>query len=66
MKIAVLSDIHANLEALERVLAHLPSWEELYCLGDLVGYGPEPNAVVEKVRELRPTIVLLEIMTTRW
>ncbi len=57
-KIAVLSDIHANLESLERVLAHLPSWDELYCLGDLVGYGPEPNAVVEKLRELRPTVVL--------
>jgi len=57
-KIAVLSDIHANLEALERVLAGLPSWDELYCLGDLVGYGPEPNAVVEKLRELRPTVIL--------
>ncbi len=54
----MLSDIHANLEALERVLADLPSWDELYCLGDLVGYGPEPNAVVEKMRELRPTVVL--------
>jgi len=46
--IALFSDIHANLAALEAVLADigLAGISERYCLGDLVGYGPEPEAVV--------------------
>lgn len=54
MRIAVLSDIHANLEALEAVLDDLgPSAvETVVCLGDLVGYGPDPDAVVSRVRQL--------------
>ena len=53
MKVAVLSDIHANLEALEAVWADLAPRrpEEVVCLGDLVGYGPDPEAVVEFVRQ---------------
>jgi len=45
MKVAVLSDIHANLRALEAVLAAIDADppDELWCLGDLVGYGPKPN-----------------------
>ncbi|HEY4657562.1 MAG TPA: metallophosphoesterase family protein [Candidatus Bathyarchaeia archaeon] len=58
MRTVVLSDIHANMAALRRVLADLPSYDEFYCLGDIVGYGPDPNAVVEALRTLRPTIVL--------
>lgn len=58
MRIIVLSDIHANLAALERVLADLPSYDELYCLGDIVGYGPDPNEVIETLQTHRPTIVL--------
>ena len=58
MKIIVLSDIHANLEALEKVLSNVPTYDELYCLGDLVGYGPNPNEVVEALRARKPTIVL--------
>jgi len=58
MRMVVLSDIHANMAALERVLADLPSYDELYCLGDVVGYGPDPNEVVEALRNLQPTIVL--------
>ncbi len=58
MRVVVLSDIHANLGAFDRVLADLPSYDELYCLGDIVGYGPEPNAVVEALRARRPTIAL--------
>ncbi|HUE87558.1 MAG TPA: metallophosphoesterase family protein [Vicinamibacterales bacterium] len=56
MRYLVLSDIHANLEALNAVLAvaeELPS-DRLLVLGDLVGYGADPNAVVEKVRALQP------------
>ncbi len=47
MKIAILSDIHGNLEALRSVAE---SWDELWVLGDLVNYGPDPCAVVDFVR----------------
>ena len=45
MRVAVISDIHANLHALEAVLAALEAEppDEVWCLGDLVGYGPRPN-----------------------
>ncbi len=58
MRLVVLSDIHANLAALERVLADIPSCDELYCLGDIVGYGPSPNEVIEALRAYKSTIVL--------
>lgn len=48
----VLSDIHANLEALEAVLAAAGSYERALVLGDLVGYGADPNAVIDRVRAL--------------
>ena len=53
MKIAVLSDIHGNLAALEAVWQDLQAWqpEAVYCLGDLVGYGAHPNEVVAFIRE---------------
>ena len=59
MKIAVISDIHSNLEAFQAVIANLPSHEGLLFLGDLVGYGPDPNEVVEQLRQLHPTAALL-------
>ena len=52
MRILVISDIHANYTALEAVLKHAGSVDETWCLGDLVGYGPDPNAVIEEVREI--------------
>ena len=53
MRIAVISDIHANLHALEAVLAAIDSEsvDEVWCLGDVVGYGPRPNECVALVRE---------------
>jgi len=48
----VLSDIHANIVALDAVLAAAPSVDEIWQLGDVVGYGPEPDAVVERLRDL--------------
>lgn len=59
MALAIFGDIHANLPALDAVLADMDSLglAQRYCLGDLVGYGTEPNAVVERIRQLRiPTI----------
>ncbi len=50
MRVAVLSDIHGNLHALEAVLA-AASVDEVWCLGDVVGYGARPNECCELVRE---------------
>jgi predicted phosphodiesterase len=52
MRIAVLSDIHANIAALNAVLADVGDVDAIWQLGDVVGYGPEPNAVVDRLREL--------------
>ena len=60
MRYLVLSDIHANLEALEAVLdaaGEIP-YERLLVLGDLVGYGADPNAVVDRIRGLQPHAVI--------
>jgi len=47
----IISDIHANLTALEAVLADAPAFGEIWCLGDLVGYGPNPNECIERVQD---------------
>ena len=52
MRYLILSDVHGNLEALEAVLAAGRGWSKVLVLGDLVGYGADPNAVVERVRAL--------------
>ena len=52
MRVLVISDIHANYTALEAVLKDAGQADETWCLGDLVGYGPDPNAVVEEVRDI--------------
>jgi diadenosine tetraphosphatase ApaH/serine/threonine PP2A family protein phosphatase len=49
VRVAVLSDIHANLVALDAVLAAVGSIDAVWQLGDVVGYGPEPNGVVERL-----------------
>jgi diadenosine tetraphosphatase ApaH/serine/threonine PP2A family protein phosphatase len=55
----VLSDIHANLDALETVLAHADgNWDRVLVLGDLVGYGAEPEEVVNRLRALEPDAVI--------
>ena len=52
MKIAILSDIHGNLQALEAVLADIDAQQvdTVFCLGDLVGYGASPNEVIGRIR----------------
>jgi predicted phosphodiesterase len=53
MRVAVISDIHANLHALEAVLEDIDreTPDAIWCLGDLVGYGPRPNECCARVRE---------------
>jgi predicted phosphodiesterase len=52
MRVLVISDIHANLVALDTVLADAGPVDAVWCLGDLVGYGPQPNECIERVRAL--------------
>lgn len=52
MKALVISDIHANLPALETVLRSAGDVDAVWCLGDLVGYGPDANECVERIRAL--------------
>jgi diadenosine tetraphosphatase ApaH/serine/threonine PP2A family protein phosphatase len=60
MRYLVLTDIHANLEALEACLADAVNrgYDDTLVLGDLVGYGADPNAVVEQVRALAPAALV--------
>lgn len=51
-KLAVISDVHANLEAVQAVLPHLEGME-VYCLGDFVDYGANPNEVIGVLRDRR-------------
>ena len=50
MRYLIFSDVHANLEALEAVLDDASNVDEVWCLGDVVGYGPDPNGCVELIR----------------
>lgn len=58
MRICVLSDIHANLAALEAVRDDLPAVDETWVLGDIVGYGPQPNEVIRALQEMGARSVL--------
>ena len=55
MRILIISDIHANLTAFETVLADaVGEWEQVWCLGDVIGYGPDPNECIDRLKELDP------------
>ena len=60
MRYLVISDIHANLEAFETVMAEAKStgYDKVLLLGDLVGYGADPNAICERVRDLKPDALI--------
>jgi len=60
MRYLILSDIHANKEALTAVLAHVKRkrWEKAVFLGDLVGYASNPNQTVDLVRRLKPLVAI--------
>lgn len=60
MKIAIISDIHANIIALKAVLKDIAEQQvdRIYCVGDLVGYAPFPNEVIDLIREQNiPTVM---------
>ena len=59
MRILVLSDIHANITALDSVLASAGDTDATWCLGDVVGYGPDPNECISRLQEL-PDLVCLQ------
>ena len=59
MRILVISDIHANLTALEAVLADAGDVDAVWCLGDVVGYGPDPNECVARIRGLNHLICIV-------
>ena len=54
-KRAIISDIHGNLEALETVLADIEEQgiEEIYCLGDVIGYGPNPRECIDRCKDFQ-------------
>ena len=57
-KIGVIADPHSNLQALEAVLGDMPSVDSIICAGDLVGYGAQPNEVVDLARKRKIKTVL--------
>ncbi len=59
MKRAFISDIHGNLEALEAVLADIAEQgaDEIYCLGDIIGYGPNPRECIDRVMQCKACVL---------
>jgi predicted phosphodiesterase len=58
LRYLLLSDIHSNLEALEVCLELArKNYDQVLCLGDLVGYGPDPNAVIDRVKSIATVII---------
>ncbi|MBS4760422.1 MAG: metallophosphoesterase family protein [Clostridium sp.] len=57
MKIAIISDIHGNIQALEAVMQNIKQekCEKIFCLGDLAMAGPEPSKTIDKIKELQKT-----------
>jgi predicted phosphodiesterase len=58
MRILIISDIHANISALEAVLKDAAPFDQVWCLGDVVGYGPDPNQCIEKLQSLSDLICI--------
>ncbi len=58
MRYLILSDIHSNLEGFEKCMELAQGkYGQAVCLGDLVGYGPDPNAVIDRVREVTTSVI---------
>lgn len=59
MRVLVFSDVHGNLTALETVIEAAGPVDAYWCLGDLVGYGPDPEACVQRIRDLPNLVCVL-------
>lgn len=59
MQALIISDIHANLTALEQVIQDAGEFDAVWCLGDLIGYGPDPNECVTRIRQFPNLICIL-------
>ena len=61
MRLAIFSDVHGNLEALESFLGavRIERADHLFCLGDSIGYGPNPNECLELIRSINNVVVLI-------
>jgi predicted phosphodiesterase len=60
LRLAIISDIHGNMEAMRNVLADIDTLhiDDIVCLGDCIGYGPDPEAVITEIRRRQiPTIM---------
>ena len=58
MRFLILSDIHGNVTALQAAIAAVEGrWDRVLCLGDVVGYGPDPNEAMDLVRSLNPVMI---------
>jgi len=57
MRVGLISDIHANLPALEAVLSEMPPVDMIICAGDIVGYNPWPRECLERVRSISSLVV---------
>ncbi len=60
MRFAILADIHSNLAAFEAVLSDADSrggFDKIWCLGDVVGYGPDPHECIERLRQFKPVCI---------
>ena len=60
MRYAIISDLHANMEALDAVLEYAEKLgvQKYICLGDVVGYNANPSEVITKLKSLRPVAVI--------
>jgi predicted phosphodiesterase len=58
-KVLVISDVHANAIALEAVLKDAGEVDETWCLGDVAGYGPQPNECIDRIRQLPNLICIM-------
>jgi len=52
MRCLIVSDIHGNLAALDAVLRAAPHYDQVWCLGDIVGYGPDPRECIQRLSSL--------------
>ncbi|HNR95662.1 MAG: phosphodiesterase [Chloroflexi bacterium ADurb.Bin180] len=57
MRYLILSDIHGNLPAFEAVLADAGQFDQIWCLGDIIGYGPQPNECIARLRQFAHSCV---------